>query len=143
MNEALKLARSAFHEDEVPVGAVVVHENRIVGRGHNQVELLRDPTAHAEMLAISAACDTLKQKYLQKCTLYVTLEPCAMCSGAIVWTKLDRVVFGAMDERAGGCGSVFNIAENRQLNHQAEIIQGIMEQESKKLLKTFFEKKRK
>lgn len=143
MNAALKLARTAYHEDEVPVGAVVVHKNRIVGRGRNRVELLRDPTAHAEMLAISTACDTLKQKYLHNCTLYVTLEPCAMCSGAAVWSKIDRVVFGAMDERAGGCGSVFNIAENKQLNHQIEIIQGIMEEESKELLQTFFEKLRK
>lgn len=142
MKEALKLAEQAFLQDEVPVGAVVVHKNRIAGRGFNQVEMLNDPTAHAEILAISSACSTLNQKYLHDCTLYVTLEPCMMCAGAIVWSKLDRVVFGAMDEKAGGCGSVFNISSNKKLNHQAEVIQGVMETDSASLLKRFFQQKR-
>jgi tRNA(adenine34) deaminase len=142
MMKAFHLAEKAFDEDEVPVGAVVVHENRIVGQGYNQVERLNDPTAHAEMIAISAACDTLSTKYLSDCTLYVTLEPCAMCSGAIVWAKLKRVVFGALDEKAGGCGSLFNIAANKKLNHQTEIIHGVMEMDCQFLLNRFFRSKR-
>jgi tRNA(adenine34) deaminase len=142
MIEALKLAEKASHEGEVPVGAVIVYENRIIGKGYNQVELLKDPTAHAEILAISAACSNLEQKYLHGCTLYVTLEPCPMCSGAIVWSKLDRVVFGTMDEKAGGCGSRFNITANNHLNHKVEIIQGVLELDSQFLLKDFFSRKR-
>lgn len=142
MLQAYHLAERAYEEGEVPVGAVVEHENRIVGRGYNQVEKLNDSTAHAEMLAISAASATLQTKYLTGCTLYVTLEPCAMCSGAIVWSKMKRVVFGALDEQAGGCGSKFNITENKGLNHQVEIIQGVMEADCQYLLKKFFREKR-
>lgn len=142
MREALKLAETAYIKDEVPVGAVVVHENRIIGKGYNQVEILSDPTAHAEMLAISAACSTLHAKYLSECTLYVTLEPCMMCAGASVWTKIKRIVFGAMDEKAGSCGTVFNLAENQKLNHRVEIMQGIMEMECSQLLKKYFRSKR-
>ena len=143
MMMAFHQAEIAYNKGEVPVGAVVVYEGRIVGKGFNQVEMLNDPTAHAEMLAISSACATLNQKYLTDCTLYVTLEPCPMCSGAIVWSKIDRVVFGAMDEKSGGCGTVFNISHSKQLNHRAEIIQGIMENDSEYLLKQFFSEKRK
>lgn len=142
MREALKLAETAFINDEVPVGAIVVHNQRIVGKGYNQVERLRDPTAHAEMLAISAACSTLDEKYLHECTLYITLEPCMMCSGAAVWSKMKRIVFGAMDENAGSCGTVFNLASNRKLNHQVEIIQGILESDCSDILKRFFKSKR-
>lgn len=142
MKEALKLAEQAFLQDEIPVGAVVVYENRIVGKGYNQVEMLNDPTAHAEILAISSACSTLNEKYLSECTLYVTLEPCMMCAGAAVWSKIPQIVFGAMDVKAGGCGSVFNISSNKKLNHRAEIIQGVMEDEASALLKRFFKQKR-
>ncbi len=142
MVQAILLAEKAFEEGEVPVGAVVVHKNRIIGKGYNQVEKLTDPTAHAEILAITAACDTLNEKYLRDCTLYVTLEPCPMCAGALVWSKIDRVVFGAWDPKSGGCGSVFNIAQNQQLNHQIEVIQGILEQDCEYLLKSFFQSKR-
>ena len=142
MRQALQLAEKAFDEGEVPVGAIVVHKGRIVGKGYNQVEMLNDPTAHAEMIAISSACSTLQNKYLQECTLYVTLEPCPMCSGAIVWSKIKRVVFGALDEKAGSCGSTFNIASNKILNHQAEIIHGVMEHYAEFLLKKFFSDKR-
>jgi len=143
MSEAIKLAKIAYKNEEVPVGAVVVQNNRIVGKGYNQVEMMGDPTAHAAMIAISAACSTLNQKYLTNCSLYVTLEPCPMCSGAIVWSKLNRVVFGALDQRAGGAGSIFNITSNNNLNHQAEVIHGIMEDDCKDLLKSFFKNKRK
>lgn len=142
MFKALQEAKNAEDNDEIPVGAVIVLENRIIGKGFNQVELLNDPTAHAEMLAISAACSTIHNKYLTGATLYVTLEPCPMCAGAIVWSKIDRVVFGATDEKAGACGSLFNIAANRKLNHQVEVIQGVMEYESKEMLQGFFRKKR-
>jgi len=142
MRQALQLAKRAESNDEVPIGAVVVKKNRIIGRGYNQVETLNDPTAHAEMLAITAACATLGQKYLNACTLYVTLEPCPMCAGALVWSKIDRIVFGASDARAGACGSVFNLADNQKLNHRIEIIQGILEENCSRLLKQFFATKR-
>ena len=142
MFQALKLAELAYKKGEVPVGAVVVYQERIIGKGYNQVEMLKDSTAHAEMLAISAACATLQNKYLKDCTLYVTLEPCPMCSGAVVWSKISRVVFGAMDDKSGGCGTIFNISANKKLNHQAEIIQGVMEADSRFLLQKFFSEKR-
>lgn len=142
MSQAFRLAETAFEKGEVPVGAVVVFENKVVGRGYNQTESLNDPTAHAEMIAISSACATLENKYLTDCTLYVTLEPCPMCAGAIVWSKIKTVVFGAMDEKAGSCGTLFNIANHNQLNHRAEIIQGVMEHDCSYLLKEFFRKKR-
>lgn len=142
MQEALKLANVALQNDEVPVGAVVVCNGRIVGKGYNQVEMLQDPTAHAEMVALSSACTTVGNKYLSGCTLYVTLEPCAMCAGAAVWSKLDRLVFGAMDEKSGAAGSVFNISSNNKLNHQVDVIQGVLEDECGLLLKNFFRKNR-
>lgn len=142
MAQAVLLAEKAFEEGEVPVGAIVVQNNRIIGKGYNQVEKLTDPTAHAEIIAITAACETLNEKYLTDCTLYVTLEPCPMCAGALVWSKIDRVVFGASDPKSGGSGSVFNITQNQQLNHQIEVIQGILEQDCEYLLKSFFHSKR-
>ncbi len=142
MAKALHLAECAYEEGEIPVGAVIVHENQIVGKGYNQVERLNDPTAHAEMLAISAACDTIDSKYLSNCTLYVTLEPCPMCAGGIVWSKLGKVVFGATDAKSGACGSVFNIAQNERLNHRTEVIQGVLEHDAEYLLKAFFASKR-
>lgn len=142
MMQAFRHAEIAYDNGEVPVGAVVVHENRIIGKGYNQVEMLQDSTAHAEMIAISAACSTLQNKYLGDCTLYVTLEPCPMCAGALVWSKIKRIVFGTMDEKAGACGSVFNISSNNKLNHNIEIIQGVMEADCKYLLQEFFKSKR-
>lgn len=143
MAKAFKQAELAYEEGEVPVGAVVVHKNRIIGRGYNQTEKLNDPTAHAELVAISSACATIENKYLTDCTLYVTLEPCMMCAGALVWSKISTVVFGAIDENAGGCGSLFNIVQNQNLNHRVEVIQGVMEQDCSFLLKSFFNEKRK
>ncbi|MEO1023577.1 MAG: tRNA adenosine(34) deaminase TadA [Bacteroidota bacterium] len=142
MQQALLLAEQAFEAGEVPVGAVVVHNNTIIGKGYNQVELLKDATAHAEMIAISAACETLGTKYLTGCSIYVTLEPCPMCAGALVWSKLDTLVFGALDPKAGGCGSRFNIIDNQHLNHRVEVIQGVMEADSEFLLNAFFQQKR-
>lgn len=142
MQKALMLAEQASREDEVPIGAIIVKNQRIIGKGYNQTERLSDPTAHAEMLAISAACSTLEEKFLHECTLYVTLEPCPMCAGAMVWSRLDRVVFGTIDEKSGACGTLFNIASNNKLNHQLEIIQGVLEEDCKKLLQNYFRKKR-
>lgn len=142
MEAALREAEQAFAEGEVPVGAVVVKDDRIVGRGHNRVEQLKDPTAHAEMLAITAACATLDTKYLRGCTLYVTLEPCPMCAGAIVWARLDRVVFGAFDEKAGAASTLYNILQDPRLNHRVEVISGVEAERAAALLQRFFRERR-
>ena len=143
MIQALLEAEKALKQNEVPIGAVIVYQGRIVGRGYNQVETLNDPTAHAEIIAITSACATLENKYLKGCTLYVTLEPCSMCAGALIWSKIDRLVFGATDEKAGACGSILNIAQNKSLNHHVEIIQGVLELDASELLKQFFKSRRK
>lgn len=142
MQQAYFLAEQAYKEKEVPVGALIVKDDQIIGKGYNQSERLNDATAHAEMLAISAACSTLKQKYLQECSMYVTLEPCPMCAGALVWSKLDTVIIGAWDAKAGSCGSVFNLSTNDKLNHQVDVIQGFMEKDCELILKQFFQERR-
>ena len=142
MRQAFILAEKAYDKEEVPVGAVVVHDQQVIGKGYNQTQQLTDPTAHAEMLAISAACSTLQQKYLTDCTLYVTLEPCPMCTGAIVWSKIDTVIIGAWDTNAGSCGSVFNLSSNDKLNHQVNVLQGFMEKDCEGILKQFFRERR-
>lgn len=143
MTQALELAKKASKMGEIPVGALIVRDNKIIGKGYNQVENLKNATAHAEMIAISEACNFLGNKYLKNASLYVTLEPCPMCAGAIIWSKIDRVVFGASDTKLGAGGSLFNILQNQNLNHQPEIIQGILEHESEHLLKSFFNFRRK
>ncbi len=142
MKAALREAERAFEQDEVPVGAVVVKDGQIVGRGHNLVETLRDPTAHAEMIAITAACETLGDKVLDGCTLYVTLEPCPMCAGAIVWARLSRLVFGAFDEKAGSASTLYNIPQDERLNHHVEIISGVEADQAAALLQAFFQERR-
>ena len=142
MRLALREAEFAAEVGEVPVGALVVRAGQIVGRGHNHVERLGDPTAHAEMIAITAACETLGTKFLADCTLYVTLAPCPMCAGAIVWSRLKRVVFGAMDEKAGAGGSLFNILQDERLNHRTEVIAGVEAEASADLLRRFFRARR-
>lgn len=142
MYQAILEAEKALRVNEVPVGAVIVKNGVVIGRGHNLVETMKDPTAHAEIMAITAACETIQNKYLHDCTLYVTLEPCPMCAGALVWSKIERIVFGAIDEKGGACGSLFNIARNQKLNHQIEVIQGVMEADASSMLRDFFEKKR-
>lgn len=139
MQFALKEAEKAYRQNEVPVGAVIVHENRIIGRGYNQIETLGDPTAHAEMIAITAAVTTLGIKWLHDATMYVTLEPCAMCAGAAVLARLDRIVFGARDPKSGACSSLYQIPADQRLNHQAEMIAGVREEECSFLLKNFFQ----
>ena len=143
MKAALREAEKAFESGEVPVGAVVVHEKKIIGRGHNQTEVLKDPTAHAEIIAIGAAATYLNSWRLSDCSLYVTLEPCAMCAGAIVLARLDRLVFGPHDTKAGACGSLMNIVQDGRLNHQVKITSGVLADECTALLKSFFHKLRK
>ena len=142
MQEALKEAESAFREDEVPIGAVVVFKDRIIGRAHNQVERLKDPTAHAEMLAITSATNSLNTKWLNGVSLYVTIEPCCMCAGALVLARVKNLIYGAGDPKAGGCGSVASIVNNKKLNHRINVRRGILEKECGYLLTDFFKKKR-
>ena len=142
MQEALKLARQAAEKDEVPVGAVISYHNKIIARSHNQVEVLKDPTAHAEMIAITQAANYLSCKWLKDCTLYVTLEPCAMCTGALILARIKRLCFGASDPKTGACGSIVNLARHDQLNHQIEIQKDILANECGLLLSQFFQKKR-
>lgn len=142
MSFALKEAEKAYDSGEVPVGAIITLNDRIIAKAYNQTEKLNDPTAHAEIIAITSACASLNNKYLDDCTLYVTLEPCPMCTGAMVWSKLDRVVFGATDTKSGACGTVFNLAQQSKLNHQMSVIQGVKEFECEELLKNFFSEKR-
>jgi len=142
MQEALKEAERAFEESEVPVGCVVVHKNRIIARGHNQVERLKDPTAHAEMLALTSATNYLNAKWLNGATLYVTIEPCSMCAGALVLSRIKNIIYGAEDPKTGACGSVINIAHNKKFNHRINIKKGVLKQECGFLLKEFFRKKR-
>lgn len=138
MGEALRQAAKAFEREEVPVGAVVVREGRIIARAYNQVELLKDATAHAEMLALTQAEQAVGDWRLTDCTLYVTKEPCPMCAGAIVHVRLARVVFGVNDSKAGAAGSALNLLQFPTLNHRCEITAGVRAEESRALLKTFF-----
>ncbi|HNW38947.1 MAG TPA: tRNA adenosine(34) deaminase TadA [Candidatus Omnitrophota bacterium] len=143
MQEALKEAQQAFQEDEVPVGAVIVHQGKIIARGHNQVERLKDPTAHAEIIAITSAASYLGTKWLNQASLYVTIEPCSMCAGALVLARIKNLYFGASDPKTGACGSVINIVNHKKLNHRIKVAKGMLQVECSLLLKEFFKKKRK
>lgn len=142
MSEALKEAQKAFEADEVPVGAIIVHEGRIIARAHNQIKLLKDPTAHAEMIAITQAASYLANERLINTEMYVTIEPCSMCAGALVLGRVKRLIYGALDPKAGACGSVVNIVNNKKLNHRIKVVGGVLEKECAVLLKEFFAKKR-
>lgn len=142
MQEALKEAAKALDRDEVPVGAVIVHKNKIIARAHNQIITLKDPTAHAEMIAITQAADYLKNERLINCSLYATIEPCPMCAGAFVLARIEKIVYGADDPKSGACGSVINIANNKKLNHRIEITSGVLREDCAYLMKEFFKKKR-
>ncbi len=140
MNFALKEAAKAYQKKEIPVGAVIVKEKQVIGKGHNLRETLKDPTAHAEMLAITSAAETLNSWRLDDCSLYVTLEPCAMCAGAILNARIPRVIFGAYDAQAGMCGSVDNLCDLNLLNHKAVVKGGIEATLCQNLLDRFFKK---
>ncbi len=142
MQRAIKLAQKAALSNEVPVGAVVVYDNKIVGRGWNQVETRKDASRHAEIIALKQAAKKLGRWRLSGCTVYVTLEPCAMCAGAMVLSRVDRLVFAAPDPKAGACGSVFNIVEDIRINHRIKVERGLLAKESSQLLKDFFKKRR-
>ncbi|MDD2236950.1 MAG: tRNA adenosine(34) deaminase TadA [Kiritimatiellae bacterium] len=142
MRMALREAQTAFEQGEVPVGAIIMHHGELIAKAHNQTELLKDPTAHAEMLAITQATSALGDWRLQDCTLYVTKEPCPMCAGAIILARLPLVVWGVDDPKRGGASSVFNILQHPQLNHRSEIIRGVLEDESRILLQRFFRERR-
>lgn len=137
MKEALKEAQKAFDEDEVPVGAIVVCDNKIIARAHNMTEKLNDVTAHAEMLAITSATNFLGGKYLNECTLYITLEPCVMCAGALYWSQLKKMIYAAPDLKRG-----FSLVKSSILHPKTEIIKGIMQQEASDLVTSFFKSKR-
>jgi tRNA(adenine34) deaminase len=142
MKQALREATRGRDMGEVPVGAVVVRGETVVGRGHNMVETLKDPTAHAEMIAITAACETLGTKVLDECTVYVTLEPCPMCSGALIMARVERLVFGAFDEKAGCASTLYNLVEDRRFNHRLKVISSVESEQSADLLRSFFAAKR-
>jgi tRNA(adenine34) deaminase len=138
MFSALQEAEKAFEEKEVPVGAVVVKDNKIIGRGYNQVEKLKDATAHAEMIALTAASNFLGNWRLTECSIYVTLEPCVMCTGALLASRINELFFATFDSKFGACGSVYNLAEDGKTNHKIKVYSGIYAEESKKLLQNFF-----
>ena len=142
MRLALKQASIAAAEGEVPVGAVISRNNQLIAKAHNQVEMLKDPTAHAEIIAITQAASAAGDWRLTDCVLYVTKEPCPMCAGAIVHARIPLVVWGMTDPQRGGCVSLFNILQSGELNHRAEFISGVLEVESKELMQGFFKKRR-
>ncbi|MGE5682135.1 MAG: tRNA adenosine(34) deaminase TadA [Bacillota bacterium] len=143
MYAALTEAERALEENEVPIGAVIVYKNKIIGRGYNQTEKLKDPTAHAEMLAITAAANHMQDWRLNDCDLYVNLEPCVMCTGAAVAARIKNIFFSIYEPKFGACGSLYNIAEEGKLNHKIKIYSGIYAEESSRMLKEFFSKTRK
>ncbi len=142
MGLALNAAQQAYEEGEVPVGAVIFHNDRLIAKAWNQREGLNDPTAHAEILAITQASAELESWRLEDCTMYVTLEPCAMCAGAIILARIPRVIFGAADPKAGACGSVLDIIGCNKLNHNPQIISGLRAEDCSSILKSFFIERR-
>lgn len=142
MYAALQEAEKALEENEIPVGAVVVKDERIIGRGYNQVEKLKDATAHAEMIAITSSANHIKDWRLNKCSIFVTLEPCIMCTGALIASRISELYFATFDPKFGACGSIYNLAEEGKSNHKIKVYSGLMDNESKQLLKKFFSKKR-
>jgi tRNA(adenine34) deaminase len=142
MKKALNVARKAEEAGEVPIGAVIIKDGTIVGRGFNQRECRNDPSAHAEMIAIRQASRKLKAWRLTGATLYVTLEPCPMCMGAILLARIDRVVFGCLDPKAGAAGSLYNLAEDRRFNHRVELTGGVLKDECSEILSNFFRRLR-
>ena len=142
MQRACELAQQAKEQDEVPVGAVIVYENQVIGEGFNQPISSNDPTAHAEIVALRQAGQALNNYRLPEAIMYVTLEPCAMCAGALVHARLAKLIYAADDPKTGACGSVFNLLQTNELNHKVEIEKGLMEEESRTMLQDFFKAKR-
>ena len=142
MQEAIELARKALESEDVPIGALVVYRGRVIGRGYNQREKLQDPTAHAEMLALTAAAEYIGHWRLENCTVYVTLEPCPMCAGALVLARVARLVYGAADDKGGACGSLYQITQDPRLNHRVETVAGVLAEAAVELLQAFFQRRR-
>lgn len=142
MKLAIDQAHIAEENGDVPIGAVVVHKDTIIAKAYNQREQLQDPTAHAEIIALTQAAAAMENWHLNGCTMYVTLEPCCMCAGALVLARIDRLVYGCDDPKAGACKSLYNIVQDERLNHQLEITSGVLENQCSGLLQAFFEKKR-
>ncbi|MHC4118930.1 MAG: tRNA adenosine(34) deaminase TadA [Planctomycetota bacterium] len=142
MRAAIDAAEIAEENGDVPIGAVIVYENRIIARAYNEREQLADPTAHAEIIALTQAAAALENWRLHGCTIYVTLEPCPMCAGALVLARLDRLVFGCEDPKTGACGSLYNIVEDERLNHRLKVTAGVLAEECSSQLRKFFQKKR-
>ncbi len=142
MKEALKEAQKAYQKDEVPIGCVIVKDGKIISRGHNLREKTNDTTAHAEIVAIRKATKKMKSWRLENCDMYITIEPCSMCAGAIVWSRIKHVYFGAKDVKGGALGSSFNLFEVPNINHRPEVNGGILEAEAASLMKNFFKQKR-
>ncbi len=142
MRQALREAKKAFDKDEVPVGAVIVHKGKVIARAHNQIKLLRDPTAHAEMIAITQAASFFKNEKLPNISVYVTIEPCSMCAGALILARATHLIYGASDPKTGACGSVINIAKGNLFNHQISIKKGVLAAECGLLISKFFQKQR-
>ena len=142
MAQALKEAEISANFDEVPVGAVIVKDGKIIARGHNLRECKNDPTAHAEIIAIRKACRKLKSWRLEGCTIYVTIEPCSMCAGTLLWTRIQRIVYGSNDPKGGALGSSYNLFDVKNINHHPEIIRGVLESRCSSLMTSFFRSKR-
>jgi tRNA(adenine34) deaminase len=142
MQEALKQARLAFEKDEVPVGAIIVHDNQIIARAHNQIKTLKDPTAHAEMIAVTQAASYLGNERLKDCDVYVTIEPCPMCVGAMVLARIRNLYYASEDPKSGACGSALDIAHDKKLNHKIKIYHGLLREEARSLIQEFFKIKR-
>ncbi|GAB1401198.1 tRNA adenosine(34) deaminase TadA [Elusimicrobiota bacterium] len=142
MKEAIKCAQKALLCGEVPIGAVIVKDGKIIAKGYNKSIKNTDTTAHAEIIAIRKACKKLNNYRLNDCTVYITIEPCAMCTGALIWARAKKIVFGAYDVKAGACGSVFNIPSERKLNHKIEVSGGLLQEECATIIKEFFKNKR-
>jgi tRNA(adenine34) deaminase len=142
MRTAIEAARIAEDNGDVPIGAVIVHKNQIIGKAYNQREQLKDPTAHAEIIALTQAAAARQSWRLNGCTMYVTLEPCPMCAGALVLSRMDRLVYGCDDPKSGACGSLYNIVGDERLNHRLEVTAGVLEKECTELLQNFFQERR-
>jgi len=142
MRVAIDSAQIAEENGDVPIGAVIVYKDQIIGKAYNQREQLKDPTAHAEIIALTQAASALQTWRLNGCTMYVTLEPCPMCAGALVLSRVDRLVFGCNDPKTGACGSLYDIVRDERLNHRLEVTTGVLAEQCSKLLQDFFQKKR-
>ena len=142
MTQALKEAEKSANFDEVPVGAVIVKDGKIIARGHNLRETKKDPTAHAEIIAIRKACKKLNSWRLEGCTIYVTIEPCSMCAGTLLWSRIQKIVYGAKDPKGGALSSSYNLFEVKNINHHPEIVGGVLEEKCSSLMTSFFRSKR-